>query len=75
MKNKQDEVEISYSGDENIYMFSICLPEYSFLTSKSFSSKLLEVILLGGLSTVDPNRQGELQELNELGKEILQYAT
>ena len=75
LKNEQNEAELSYLGNENIYMFSICLPEYSFITSKNFSSKLLEVILLGGFSTVDPNRQCEVKELNELGKTMLQYAT
>ena len=74
LKNKQNEVEISCLGNEHIYLFSICLPEYSFLTSKSFSSKLLEVILLGGFSTVEPNRQCEVEELNKLGKTMLQYA-
>ena len=70
LKNEQSDVDVSHLNDENIYMFSICLPEYSFLTSKSFSSKLLEVILLGGFSTVDPNRQSEVHELKELGKTI-----
>ncbi len=74
LKNEQNEVEVSYLGNENIYLFSICLPEYSFLTSKSFISKLLEVILLGGFSTVDPNRQCEVEKLNELGKTMLEYA-
>lgn len=73
--DKQKEVELSCSGNEHIYLFSICLPEYSFLTSKSFSSKLLEVILLGGFSTVEPSRQCEIEELNKLGKTILQYAS
>lgn len=75
LKNEQNEVELSYRGNENVYMISICLPEYSFITSKSFSSKLLEVILLGGFSTVDPHRQCEVDELNELGKMMFQYAT
>lgn len=73
--DKQKEVELSCSGNEHIYLFSICLPEYSFLTSKSFSSKLLEVILLGGFSTIEPSRQCEVEELNKLGKTILQYAS
>lgn len=72
--NKQNKFEVSYLGDEHIYLFSICLPEYSFLTSKSFSSKLLNIILLGGFSTIDPNRQCEVEELNQLGKTILQYS-
>ena len=75
LDNEQNKFEVSYLGDEHIYLFSICLPEYSFLTSKSFSSKLLDVILLGGFSTVDPNRQCEVEELNQLGKTILQYST
>ena len=73
LKSEQGETNIT-CDNENIYMFSVCLPEYSFLTSKSFSSKLLEVISLGGFSTVDPNRQSEVKELNDLGKTILQYA-
>ena len=74
LDKEQNKFEVSYLGDEHIYLFSICLPEYSFLTSKSFSSKLLDVILLGGFSTVDPNRQCEVEELNQLGKTILQYS-
>ena len=74
LKSEAGEKELTYSGNEGIYMFSVCLPEYSFLTSKTFSSKLTEVILLGGFSAVERQRQHELEELNGLGKVMLQYS-
>ena len=50
---------------------SVCHQEYSFLTSKSFSSLLLETILLGRIGVKDPARKNDLDALNKLGKQIL----
>lgn len=50
---------------------SVCHQEYSFLTSKSFSSLLLETILSGRIDVKDPARKNDLDALNKLGKQIL----
>lgn len=53
---------------------SICFSEYSFLTSKSFTQALMEVLMLGEFKTEDAGRQKELDTLNKLGKKIQEYA-
>ena len=50
---------------------SVCHQEYSFLTSKSFSSLLLETILSGRIDVKDSARKNDLDALNKLGKQIL----
>lgn len=50
---------------------SVCHQEYSFLTSKSFSSLLLETILSGRIDVKDSARKNDLDVLNKLGKQIL----
>ena len=50
---------------------SVCHQEYSFLTSKSFCSLLLETILSGGFGVKDDVRRNDLNALNKLGKQIL----
>ena len=42
------------------------------MTSKNFCASLLETILLGGFVVKDPNRNGDLNELNNLGTQIIQ---
>lgn len=54
------------------YKISVCLSEYSFLTSRIFCLNLLEIIMMGEFSAVDSNKQKQLEKLNELGKKILQ---
>lgn len=74
LSHKDDKIDyVSYREKEPIYKISICLPEYSFLTSKTFCTSILEVILLGGFSTINPDRQNKMNSLNALGKDILEY--
>ena len=56
---------------EKCLKISVCHQEYSFLTSKSFSSLLLETILSGRIGVKDPARKNDLDALNKLGKQIL----
>lgn len=53
------------------FKISVCHQEYSFLTSKSFCSLLLETILSGRLGVKDDVRRNDLNALNKLGKQIL----
>lgn len=53
------------------FKISVCHQEYSFLTSKSFSSLLLETILSGRIDVKDSARKNDLDALNKLGKQIL----
>lgn len=54
---------------EKCLKISVCHQEYSFLTSKSFSSLLLETILSGRIGVKDPARKNDLDALNKLGKQ------
>ena len=56
---------------EKCLKISVCHQEYSFLTSKSFSSLLLETILSGRIDVKDSARKNDLDALNKLGKQIL----
>ena len=56
---------------EKCFKISVCHQEYSFLTSKSFGSLLLETILSGGIGVKDSARKNDLDALNKLGKQIL----
>ena len=56
---------------EKCFKISVCHQEYSFLTSKSFGSLLLETILSGGIGVKDSARKNDLDVLNKLGKQIL----
>ena len=56
---------------EKCLKISVCHQEYSFLTSKSFSSLLLETILSGRIDVRDSARKNDLDALNKLGKQIL----
>ncbi len=49
---------------------SVCYPEYTFLTSGSFSSKLIEILLVADFMAVDSGRQSQLDKLNAMAKEI-----
>ncbi len=53
---------------------SVCFSEYSFLTSKSFTQTLMEVLMLGEFKAEDAGRQKELDTLNKLGMKIQNYA-
>lgn len=52
------------------YKISVCLSEYSFLTSKSFSMALMEILLLGDFTAVDTSRQYELETINEIAGKL-----
>lgn len=59
--------------DENQFpavKISICLPEYSFLTSSSFSRRLLELLVIAKVSAVEEARQVDLDNLNDYGEQI-----
>ena len=56
------------------FKISICLSEYSFLTSPVFSHKLINVLLLGKFETYDPNQRSKLQQLDEYAKKLRGYA-
>ncbi|WP_196594493.1 hypothetical protein [Pectinatus sottacetonis] len=49
---------------------SVCFSEYSYLTSKTFSKNLLEILLIGEFKTADANKQSELYRLNCYGNEL-----
>ncbi len=74
LKSEEGDGKVAVSGNELIYVFSVCLPEYSFLTSKVFSSKLIEILLLGGFGAVDKIRQSKVEPLNKKGKRLLELS-
>lgn len=49
---------------------SVCLPEYSFLTSSTFSRVLMELLVIGKVSAVKETRQSELENFNRYGESI-----
>lgn len=70
--NGRENILRSASEQDCCFKISVCHQEYSFLTSKNFCASLLETILLGGFVVKDPNRNGDLNELNNLGTQIIQ---
>ena len=70
--NKEDteKYELLEWKDRKIIGISLCLPEYRFITNKTFSSKLLRSMLFVEYKTVDPSRQKKLNNLNKLSSEM-----
>ena len=59
--------------DENQFpavKISICLPEYSFLTSSAFSRRLIELLVMAKISSVEEVREKDLDNLNNYGEQI-----
>ncbi len=52
-------------GNKCIIATSVCMPEYDFLTERSFSKKFLESILYANYHAVDPNQENKLNALNK----------
>lgn len=69
-KKDKEEYEVLECKNRQIIGISLCLPEYRFITNKTFSSKLLRSMLFVEYKTVDPSRQKKLNNLNKLSSEM-----
>lgn len=52
------------------YKISVCYPEYTFLTNKMFSMRLMEILLCGRFIVEDAGCQEKLDKLNNVGELI-----
>lgn len=65
--NKKSIIQLN---DKRIVCISICLPEYTFLTNKIISQKILESLLTVTYHARDEKREKELNPLNKISEEI-----
>ena len=68
-----EELKADATGNP-IFKVSVCLSEYSFLTSKPFTQVLMKTILLAEVKAKEEGRNLELSRLSELSKIIRELA-
>jgi len=65
--NKESVIQLN---DRRVVCISICLPEYTFLTNKVISQKVLESLLTVTYHARDEKREKELNAINKISEEI-----
>lgn len=68
--DKEQQKLICNADQIPVYKISVCYPEYTFLTNKMFSMRLLEILLCKRFIAVDAGCQEKLDKLNDIGEII-----
>lgn len=69
-KEDKSKYEVLEWKNRRIIGISLCLPEYRFMTNKSFSSELLKSMLFVNYKTIDETKEEKLKKLNRLSSQI-----